>query len=237
MDIAILPAIEDNYIFVISHNGQALVIDPGDEKAVLPYLDSKGLDLSIIVNTHHHWDHVDGVSPLMLKYPSCEVITPEFTGNRFPASTKRVHAEDVISFGDFNFTVMETPGHTFDHISLFEPHHRILFCGDTLFHMGCGRVFDGDMKSLYQSLQILKALPLDTKVYCAHEYTLRNIAFAKSFQKDEKLDPLQKDCEQRLAIDGKTIPFVLSSNFEHNPFLTAPNLEAFEKLRLLKNRF
>jgi len=236
MKVTLLPAFEDNYIFLLEHLGEAMVVDPGDAQPVIDFLKQNHLNLKAVLQTHHHWDHVGGTQKLHQRY-ACDVYTPHFEGDRYKVSSHMLKEGDHILFHDQSINVLETPGHTYDHISYHVPCMNVLFSGDTLFNMGCGRVFDGSMESLYESLQKIKELPSETQVYCAHEYTLHNIAFAKSAQPSDALSTYQKKCANLREKNQPTVPFSLKENIVLNPFLKAPTLDAFTDLRQKKDSF
>lgn len=237
MSIHILPAFDDNYIFALVYKDTALVVDPGDPVVVEKFLDEQDLVLTTILQTHHHWDHTDGTSTLKNRYPDAAVYTPYFQKGRYPVSTHMVKEGDEVTFGGWTFSVMKTPGHTFDHISYFDVNRKILFCGDTLFNIGCGRIFDGSFEGLFLSLQKLKTLPDDVQVYCTHEYTLENIKFAKTVSDDAALIAFEEECKTKRKEGLFTIPFDLGTNKKLNPFLLARNVENFSELRTRKDRF
>lgn len=169
MNVIAIKALKDNYIWAMvnSDNRGALIVDPGEATPVLSWLEQTQITLKGILLTHHHWDHCNGVTEIL---------------NHFNVPVYR-HAENQnlqLHFNDLDiqFTVIATPGHTLDHVAYFSDKYRLLFCGDTLFSVGCGRLFEGTAAQLFDSLQKLQALPDDTAVYCGHEYTLANLQFA-----------------------------------------------------------
>lgn len=212
-------AFSDNYIWLIENGtGQAVVVDPGEAGPVSEALAADGLTLAGILVTHHHFDHTGGVASLAETW-GCPVVGPE--NPAIDAVTRRVAAGDTVHVLDSRFEVLEVPGHTLDHIAYFRPGEApLLFCGDTLFAGGCGRVFEGTFPMMFESLQRLAALPDDTRVYCAHEYTLANLAFA------EAVEPDNVDLQERIAHaralreeDSPTVPSLLSTERATNPFL------------------
>lgn len=184
MNVLPIPAFNDNYIWMIINEdkGQAFCVDPGQAKPVLDFLQRENLQLNAILLTHHHFDHIDGTSELLAAYPGIDVYGPK--DSRIPQVNHLLQDKDVFTLDSCHFQVISTPGHTATHISLYEPHYKWLFCGDTLFSAGCGRVFDGTIEELHDSLQKLKNLPDDTQVFCAHEYTLQNLRFAATVEPD-----------------------------------------------------
>jgi hydroxyacylglutathione hydrolase len=215
-------AFSDNYIWLISDpaSGQAVVVDPGDAAPVEAALKARGLSLAGIMITHHHFDHVGGLAALKAAW-SCTVWGP-----RNPA----IEGIDV-TLGDgetveilgISYNIIEVPGHTLDHIAYFhDADEPLLFCGDTLFAGGCGRVFEGTFPMMHASLQKLAALPARTRVYCAHEYTLANLAFASAVEPDNTaLAERVAQAEATRARDEPTVPSTLALELATNPFLRA----------------
>lgn len=221
LDITIHPisALKDNYIWGIVNTKKqcALIVDPGDAKPVIAWLKQHHLELNGILITHHHWDHVNGVTDL-LKHSQ----VPVFGSTRSPFSelTHRVDEGQLVIINDAfpSFNVIAIPGHTLDHIAYYGD--RILFCGDTLFAGGCGRLFEGTAEQLYASLQKICRLPDNTKIYCAHEYTVNNLRFAHT------VEPRNKNITQRMEHvsalrekDTPSIPSLLLEEKQTNPFL------------------
>lgn len=221
LEIIPIPAFNDNYIWVIinTSNQRAVVIDPGDAKPVLNLLNERQLRLEAILITHHHWDHTDGVTEL------CDAFSVPVYGPQKEATTLCTHSchdGDHIALKsiDCQFSVFDIPGHTAGHIAFFEPNHHWLFCGDTLFAAGCGRVFEGTTEQMYQSLSRLAKLPAKTKVFCAHEYTLSNLHFA------QVVEPTNLDIKARIrnvdqlrANDKPSLPSTIELELKTNPFL------------------
>lgn len=230
MKIEAIKSFQDNYIWIISNKNHAVVVDPGDAEPVINFIQDKQIFLDSILVTHHHHDHTGGVLDLVSKY-YCDVYAP--IGSNFKIQFFPIKEGDQISLLDNNLilNVIETPGHTLDHIVYFN--NRMIFVGDTLFHYGCGRVFEGSNEMLFNSLTKIKQLDKKANVYCAHEYTKNNLQFlAKQFPNNshfkEKLNEVNK-------IDI-TIPFCLDNEIKLNPFLTN-NLSDFINLRNAKNQF
>lgn len=218
-----IPAFTDNYIWAASEADSQLVcvVDPGDAQPVIEYLESNDLQLSDILITHHHPDHTGGIQELASRY-SCRVVGPSSSGikgiNEF-AST----GDSVTLFGQ-NFSVIEVPGHTLDHIAYYcEDENQIdpiLFCGDTLFAAGCGRLFEGTPEMMHKSLGKLSALPTNTKVYCTHEYTMANLQFALAAdgENDALLERIEIEKAKRAA-KQPTLPSSIELELATNPFL------------------
>jgi hydroxyacylglutathione hydrolase len=220
IDVIPIPAFDDNYIWCLTSgdSGAAVMVDPGDADPVLEYLSENGLVLSAILVTHKHGDHVGGVRELLEAFPGIPVYGPR--NEPISSLTVRLGAGDAVDLAGIGaqFEVMDVPGHTEGHIAYFG--HGMLFCGDTLFAAGCGRVFSGTHEQLHHSLMAIASLPGDTLVYCAHEYTLANLGFAKWVEPDSEVlaKRIHNDSEQRKA--GKpTVPSLLSLEKATNPFL------------------
>jgi len=216
-----LPAFSDNYIWLM-HNGRtAWVVDPGDESPVLRALGARRLRLEGILLTHHHADHVGGVTALR-EATHCRVVGP--AGETLPEPVERVADGDALEALGQTWRVMHVPGHTAGHVAYVnEPHDgspRWLFCGDTLFSGGCGRLFEGTPAQMLASLDRLAALPGDTRVCCAHEYTLSNLRFAQAVEPgNTTLAAYAADCQAHRAAERPTLPSTIERERGINPFL------------------
>ena len=222
-----LPAFEDNYIWVM-HDGQhAVAVDPGDPEPLIHYLDAHQLHLTALLITHHHRDHTGGNTRLRQRY-NCAIYAPD--NPRIPATTQILHGGDVIEIAQppLRFDILATPGHTLDHISYVG--HDTLFCGDTVFGCGCGKLFEGTPTMMAASLDLLLSLPDPTRVCCAHEYTLRNIDFAKTIdgRNPALLEREKTDRESRMR-GQPTLPSTLGREKTTNPFLRFhdPDMKSF----------
>jgi hydroxyacylglutathione hydrolase len=222
-----LPAFEDNYIWVL-HDGQhAVAIDPGDPAPLIAFLDAQQLALTAVLITHHHRDHTGG-NPLLRQRYNCAIYGPD--NPRIPAITHPLRGGDSVDLAepDLHLDVLATPGHTLDHLSYVG--HGCLFCGDTVFGCGCGKLFEGDAAMMAASLDAILALPDATRVCCAHEYTLSNIAFAKTLEGDNPtlLERERVDRDAR-AHGQPTLPSTLALEKATNPFLRfhTPDMTAF----------
>jgi len=210
-------AFSDNYIWTLRDGERAAVVDPGDARPVIEYLDREGLSLVAIVNTHHHADHVGGNAELLKRW-RVPVFGPK--DPRIPEVTRALGDGDRITLPhfDIDFEVMEIPGHTRTHIAFYGG--GMLFCGDTLFAAGCGRLFEGTPQQMHDSLTRLAQVPDSTRVYCGHEYTLSNIKFAKAAEPGNRALP---DLEARAAaqreLDQPTLPSTIGQEKASNPFL------------------
>lgn len=240
LDITLIQAFQDNYIFAFqTGSDRTVIVDPGDAKPVIEYLNEHNLRCDIILLTHHHHDHIGGVAALVKKY-GAEVWGPATETKRIPGMDKHLEDGQTYALDDLSFDVMHTPGHTLGHICLYFKENEILFCGDTLFSLGCGRVFEGTMEQMHNSLQRLAVLPDETSVYCAHEYTAANARFAHHIAegKEQKdLERVMADIAETRANDMPTIPSVLAFEKEYNPFLKAKDATEFEKIRRVKDAF
>jgi hydroxyacylglutathione hydrolase len=217
LEIVPLPAFQDNYIWTLRKGGFAAVVDPGEAGPVRDYLAREGLTLAAILATHHHPDHVGGIAELVA-LRAVPVIGPK--GEPIPALTQPVGGGDVAEIAALGiaFSVLDIPGHTRAHVAYYGA--GALFCGDTLFACGCGRVFEGTAEQMHASLQRLAALPDDTKVYCGHEYTLANIRFARAVDPDNAALAARESQARRLRDEGRpTLPSTLGEERATNPFL------------------
>ncbi|MEG3768730.1 hydroxyacylglutathione hydrolase [Alteromonas sp. 14N.309.X.WAT.G.H12] len=213
-----ISAFSDNYIWCLHDSNTAVVVDPGDANPVLAFCEQHQLTLTAILITHHHHDHTGGIQKLVASYPDIPVIGPH--GGHIQGITQPVKQGDTASLETLHchFDVIEVPGHTLDHIAFYG--HGALFCGDTLFSGGCGRLFEGTPAQMHHSLNTLTHLPDDTRVYCAHEYTQANMTFALAVEPEnaqlnrhaEKVNSLR--AEQRI-----TLPSTLAVEKAINPFL------------------
>lgn len=215
MQIIPLLAFRDNYIWLVRDGSRAVVVDPGDAAPVLAYLASEGLTLDAILITHHHSDHIGGVAGLLAR-TSVPVHGP--ARENIPGMTNPVSEGDVVTVLGKSFRVLDIPGHTAGHVGYYGA--PVLFCGDTLFAAGCGRIFEGTPAQLFASLEKLASLPGDTQVYCTHEYTLSNLAFAAVVEPDNAA--ISKRIAHSKALRENnipTVPFRLAGELDSNPFL------------------
>lgn len=214
-----IKAFNDNYIWLLeASSGDVVVVDPGDAAPVIAELAARQLSLSGILVTHHHFDHTGGVAELAAAW-GCPVYGPQ--NPAIEAVTHRVAAGDHVDLLDYRFDVLEVPGHTLDHIAFFQAGSEpLLFCGDTLFAGGCGRVFEGTYPMMFDSLQRLAVLPNATRIYCAHEYTRANLEFARAVEPSNP-EVLQRIAEVDALRDDKqpSVPSLLATERATNPFL------------------
>ena len=253
LKVFIINALSDNYIYLLRNEYKNLtsVIDPGESEPVLKFLNDKNWHLDEIINTHHHHDHVGGNKKLLNIYKS-KLIAPSYDYNRISSVNISVSDNETHNIAGISTKVIHTPGHTLGHVCYYMPEEKCLFSGDTLFHLGCGRVFEGTMNQMWTSLLKLRSLPNDTTVYCGHEYTLSNMKFAKFLDTDNALlDDVSLKIKNKREKGLPTIPFNLGVEKIINPFLRADDdnfiksvglnsdnaPESFEKIRLKKDSF
>jgi len=232
MNLIALPAFSDNYIWML-HDGQhAIVVDPGDAAPVIAALDAQHLALAAILVTHHHADHVGGVDALRPRLQG-PVYGPQ--RERIPQPFVALRDGDVVSELGLQFEVIDVPGHTSGHIAFFNASGAgapLLFCGDTLFSGGCGRLFEGTPAQMHDSLSRLAALPGDTRVCCAHEYTLSNLKFAHAVEpRNQALADYTGWCEAQRASGQPTLPSSIARERDVNPFLRVHDTAVAESAR------
>lgn len=249
LEIFPIPAFRDNYIWLIKRGVHAAVVDPGDAAPVQQVLKRLSLELSAILITHHHSDHIGGVAELLGLWPA-RVYAPKHGQYDFPHEPVGEHDLVKLEALGLELTVMELPGHTLDHVAYYGADS--IFCGDTLFAAGCGRLFEGTPAQMFASLQRLANLPPDTAVYCTHEYTEHNIRFARTLEPDNAALAQR----QRLAAVTRqhgqpTLPSSIALELETNPFLrchtsavqlsagkkNADPLDVFSAIRELRNHY
>ncbi|MFP8965459.1 hydroxyacylglutathione hydrolase [Pokkaliibacter sp. CJK22405] len=224
-------AFNDNYIWVWNEgsSNQAVVVDPGDAAPVIAYLEKQGLTLHAILITHHHNDHTGGIDDLLALATKHGWQVPVFgpKNSRITQITDALSEGESIQIFDQRVEVINLPGHTLDHIGFYCADQEALFCGDTLFRAGCGRLFEGSPEQMFQSLARLMELPADTKVFAAHEYTLSNLAFAQAAEPENlAVKAAVEHDKAKRENNMPTLPSTLSQEREINPFLrtTSPSL-------------
>ena len=228
-----------NYIWLLEHTAshQVAVIDPTEAGLVQDYCAEHGLTLSQIWLTHWHKDHIGGV-PELLQSRNIPVYGPREELSKIPFITHPLQHEAHFKFHDLQVDVLAVPGHTLGHIVYFMDAIDTLFCGDTLFAMGCGRVFEGTFEQMYHSLNRLAALPARTQVYCTHEYTLSNAKFALHVEPDNlALQQRYQQVEDLRLLNQPTLPSTIELELQTNPFLRVDSVEEFQKLREMKDNF
>lgn len=214
-----LPVFVDNYIWLIHSRDEqrACVVDPGESKAVLAYLKEHQLALEKIIVTHRHHDHVNGIDALCKQFPECIVYGP--VDENIPQKMVACKEGDEVIFDDMQFTVLDVRGHTEGHIAYYSKQQKLIFSGDTLFAMGCGRLSGGTAEQHYKALKKISQLPEDTMVYCTHEYTIANLAFAKVVDNDQAILAREKKELARRSLNEATVPMPLKQEILLNPFL------------------
>ena len=223
LEIVLVPALSDNYVYLLhdSASGATAVVDPGEAAPVEAVLAERGWKLTHILNTHHHADHIDGNEALKSKY-GATLVGPKAEAARIPDMDVTVAEGDTYDFAGHTAQVFDTPGHTTGHISLYFADSNALFPGDTLFSLGCGRMFEGTPAQFWDSLSKLRKLPDDTMIYCGHEYTESNAKFALSIDGGNEGLKARADEIAKLRAAGKpTIPSRLGQEKQINPFLRA----------------
>ncbi len=250
--VALIPCLSDNYCVLLHHpeSGQTAAIDAPDAEAIKAALAERGWRLTHIFVTHHHNDHTGGIKALKAFF-GASVIGPAAEEGRIPELAVPVSPASKLTFAGQPVEVIETPGHTIGHVTYYLPESGMAFTGDTLFSLGCGRIFEGDAKSMWQSLSRIAALPDDTAIYCGHEYTLSNGRFALQVEpENEALKARMKEVESLRAAGRSTLPTLLGKEKATNPFLRpqsrairarlglegAEDWQVFGRLRELKNK-
>ena len=239
MKIEIIKCLQDNYSYLIidEEKNPACVVDPSESQPIINYLKNKELDLKFILNTHHHYDHIGGNVELKKKYNS-KIVGFFYDKNRIPEIDILVKDGQIWKEGNFISRIYHIPGHTSGHIAFHFFKEKIIFTGDTLFSLGCGRIFEGTYEQMFDSLNIIKNLPKDTLIYCGHEYTLQNSKFCIiNDAKNLKLIKKIKFIKERLKNNLPTMPTSLNDELDCNIFLKAKDLRSFIKLRDLKDNF
>jgi hydroxyacylglutathione hydrolase len=229
----------DNYAWLLrdSASGAVGIVDPADAGAVCIAIDAAGGRLDTILLTHHHADHVAGTDQVRARY-GAKVVGAAADAHRLPRLEVAVAEGDTVPFGATAAQVFETPGHTRGHIAFFFPDGDLLFCGDTLFSLGCGRLLEGNAAEMFASLRKLASLPGDTQIFCGHEYTQNNARFALTIEPDNQALRARAAEVVRLRAAGeRTVPSVLSEELAANPFLRVSSAAALAEIRAAKDRF
>lgn len=252
LEIALVPCLTDNYCALVhaKAGGEVAAIDAPDADAINAALEKRGWRLSEVFVTHHHTDHTGGLAALKEKW-GCKITGPEAEYERIPGIDRGVSEKTPLSFAGRNVRVLETPGHTLGHVVYHFPDDALAFTGDTLFALGCGRIFEGDAEGMWKSLQKIMTLPDDTAIYCGHEYTQSNARFAASIEPENAaLKARVEEIDALRAQKKPTLPTTLVLEKATNPFLrpTSPAIRArlgmygmpdwkvFQRLRELKNK-
>ena len=239
MKIEIIPCLKDNYSYLIIDEKKniACVVDPSESVPIIRYLNDNKIDLKFILNTHHHYDHVGGNKELKKKY-GAKIIGYKGDKDRIPAIDILVDDQEIWEEENFKAKIIYIPGHTLGHICFYFYDNKSVFTGDTLFSLGCGRIFEGTYSQMYESLKKLKELPTDTKIFCGHEYTLNNSKFCMTHDPNNKnLKNKITEITKKIQNQLPTIPSTIKEELECNVFLRAKNIKTFSKLRDLKDNF
>ena len=239
MNVEIIKCLKDNYSYLVidEKNQSACVIDPSEAKPIINFIEKNKIHLKFILNTHHHYDHVGGNKELKKKY-NTKVIGFEEDKDRIPEIDIFLKDRDVWKNNNFEFKIFHIPGHTLGHVCFNFFKEKLLFTGDTLFSLGCGRIFEGTYEQMFNSIKLLKSFDLKTKIYCGHEYTLKNSDFClmhdkKNLKLKEKILLIKEKLNKNLP----TVPSTLKEELETNIFLKCDSIETFSKLRNLKDNF
>ena len=223
LDIEIVPCLKDNYAYLLrdARTGAIAIVDPSEDGPVNAALARRALELTHIFNTHHHWDHTGGNLALKARW-GAKIIGPARDRARIPGIDEGLSESDVYEFGSHRIRVLEIPGHTLGHIALWFEGERAVFTGDTLFSLGCGRLFEGTPAQMWTSLSKLARLPDDTRIFCGHEYTQTNARFALTIEPgNEALRARAAEVDGLREADRPTIPSTIAEEKRANPFLRA----------------
>ena len=239
MEIKIIPCLNDNYSYLIfdEYKKIACVIDPSEAKPVIEVIEKNNLSLNFILNTHHHYDHVGGNIELKKKYNST-VVGFKDDKDRIPGIDILVDDQEIWKKDNFEAKIYHTPGHTSGHIAFHFFKEKKIFTGDTLFSLGCGKIFEGTYEQMFNSLKKIKTLPKDTEIYCGHEYTLQNSNFCAVYDSNNsQLKNKITEIKEKLGNGLPTVPTTLDDELQCNIFLKAKDIQTFSKLRDLKDNF
>ena len=239
MRVEVIPCLQDNYSYLIidKSNNSACVVDPSEAKPIINFVEKENINLKYILNTHHHFDHVGGNKNLKKKYNSV-VIGYKDDANRIPEIDILLEDNQIWKADNFEAKIMHIPGHTTGHICYHFFKEKLIFTGDTLFSLGCGKLFEGTYQDMFSSLKKIKKLSQDTKIYCGHEYTLQNSKFCIEYDPENtKLKNKITEIKKKLENNLPTIPSTLKDENDCNIFLRAKDVQSFSKLRDLKDIF
>ncbi len=234
MAIELIPLLEDNYAYFLEDTaGQTAIIDPSESAPILELLEQKKKKLDFILNTHHHWDHTNGNLEIK-KATGCTIVGPASDKDRIPGIDHTLGDGESFNWKGSPATAIHVPGHTTGHTAFYFSQSKALFCGDTLFTLGCGFLFEGTPQQMWHSLDRLRKLPADTKVYCGHEYTVKNARFAEYIDPENaKLKKYVKRAQKQANAGLPTVPTTLQDECEANPFLRADTTEIQQRLNML----
>jgi len=238
MLVETIRCLEDNFSYIlIDQNKNACVIDPSESVPIINFVEKNNIKIKYILNTHHHYDHIGGNTEIKKKY-NAKIVAYKNDLHRIPDVDISLKNNQIWTAENFKSKIIHIPGHTTGHICFFFENEKIAFTGDTLFSLGCGRIFEGTYEEMFSSLKKLKELPKETKIYCGHEYTLKNSEFCLKYDKNNKrLQNKINEIKNKVNNNIPTVPSTIDDEIACNIFLRAKTLGEFSKLRDLKDNF
>ena len=238
MLVETIRCLEDNFSYIlIDQNKNACVIDPSESEPIINFVEKNNIKIKYILNTHHHFDHIGGNKEIKKKY-NAKIVAYKNDLHRIPDVDISLKNNQIWTAENFKSKIIHIPGHTNGHICFFFKNEKIAFTGDTLFSLGCGRIFEGTYEEMFSSLKKLKELPKETKIYCGHEYTLKNSEFCLKYDKNNKrLQKKINEIKNKVNNNVPTVPSTIEDEIACNIFLRAKTLGEFSKLRDLKDNF
>jgi hydroxyacylglutathione hydrolase len=253
LNIDIVTCLKDNYSFIVRDTKADIVavIDPSEFEPINNFIEKKYKKIDYILNTHHHFDHTGGNLDLQKKYKA-KIIGSKKDEKRIPGIDIKLHDNENFKLGTVDFKIYLIPGHTSGHICFYAQSEKVIFTGDTLFSLGCGRVFEGTYLEMFTSLNLIKKLPIDTRIYCGHEYTKKNLDFCIKYEiNNDRLKKKKNWVASKLSKNEPTIPTTIEEELNTNIFLrcdilavkksldmeNSPEVQIFKKLRDLKDSF
>ena len=236
MLVETIRCLEDNFSYIlIDQNKNACVIDPSESEPIINFVEKNNIKIKYILNTHHHFDHIGGNKEIKKKY-NAKIVAYKNDLHRIPDVDISLKNNQIWTAENFKSKIIHIPGHTNGHICFFFENEKIAFTGDTLFSLGCGRIFEGTYEEMFSSLKKLKELPKETKIYCGHEYTLKNSEFCLKYDKNNKrLQKKINEIKNKVNNNIPTVPSTIDDEIACNIFLRAKTLGEFSKLRDLKD--
>ena len=236
LKIKIIPCRTDNYSYIcIDNKNDAIVVDPSEFEPVDEYIKNNNINLKYILNTHHHFDHVGGNIELKEKY-GAKIVGSRNDEDRIPGIDIKLSEGESFNFNGFKSEILEIPGHTLGHIAFFFESESIVFTGDTLFSLGCGRIFEGTPEMMFDSLNKLKSLPEKTKVFCGHEYTLNNALFLETIIKNDSLSKKIEDLKKMRERQEPSIPTTIGEENKLNFFLRSDDEDFKNQLKMTNKK-